>query len=312
MTNNKFTLIVLKAFLFLATVYFIYTRLIHNPSISDINVLTSPRVAIGLMIVILLSFVNWGIESLKWQLLVRSIYHITFSQAVASVLAGVSLGLFTPNRIGESIGRTLPLEKDKDKIIILSSVGALSQFTVTLMLGVCSLIYLVYFGLIKISINYSYLSFTALIVLVVGLAFWKGKILLNNLLKAVKDRYLKILVQTMLLGWKRLGIVNALSLIRYFVFTSQILILLYCLQVNVSPTIMFVLVAVNFLMSSAIPVLPFLDLAVKTSILVLLFEPYTTNTAGVMTSSVLIWIINLAIPAFVGSSVLFFQKRSAL
>ncbi|RYZ23965.1 MAG: hypothetical protein EOO10_20735, partial [Chitinophagaceae bacterium] len=58
-----------------------------------------------LVFAVLLIFVNWGIETIKWKLLVTSIRPIGFFKAYKAVLSGVSFSVALPNRIGEYIGR---------------------------------------------------------------------------------------------------------------------------------------------------------------------------------------------------------------
>ncbi len=52
--------------------------------------------------VLMLMFVNWGIEARKWQLLVSSIQTVSFGKAFKAVFSGQALGFNTPNRMGES------------------------------------------------------------------------------------------------------------------------------------------------------------------------------------------------------------------
>src|SRR4051812_32493288 len=54
-----------------------------------------------LYFVALLSIANWGLETKKWQILVRPIQDISYGMAFKSVLSGLSLSLFLPNRLGE-------------------------------------------------------------------------------------------------------------------------------------------------------------------------------------------------------------------
>ena len=58
-------------------------------------------------LVILLAFLNWGLEARKWQVLLKPIQQINFFRAYKSVLSGLALSLNTPNRMGEYGGRIL-------------------------------------------------------------------------------------------------------------------------------------------------------------------------------------------------------------
>jgi hypothetical protein len=83
--------------------------------------------------VILLVFVNWGLEARKWQLLMKGIQPMNFITAFKSVLCGVTLSLNTPNRIGEYGGRILFVnDGNRLKAVTLSIAGSISQLIITL------------------------------------------------------------------------------------------------------------------------------------------------------------------------------------
>ena len=55
--------------------------------------------------VLLLMPVNWMLEGLKWKLAAGQQVKLSFGNAMRGVLAGVTIGTATPNRIGEFAGR---------------------------------------------------------------------------------------------------------------------------------------------------------------------------------------------------------------
>ncbi len=46
--------------------------------------------------------INWGVEALKWKLVVQKAAEVSFIQAYKAVLVGNTYGIFTPNRVGDS------------------------------------------------------------------------------------------------------------------------------------------------------------------------------------------------------------------
>ena len=97
-------------------------------------------------IVISLVFVNWGLEAKKWQVLLRTLQPFSFFTAYKSVLSGVTLSINTPNRIGEYGGRILYVGEGKRiKAISLSIAGSISQLIITLFMGCCGLVYLIFY-----------------------------------------------------------------------------------------------------------------------------------------------------------------------
>src|SRR5690242_19750319 len=53
-----------------------------------------------LVLVLVLMLANWAIEARKWQIVVQSIYPLSYTNAFKAILSGVSLSVSTPNRIG--------------------------------------------------------------------------------------------------------------------------------------------------------------------------------------------------------------------
>ena len=58
-----------------------------------------------LMAVCFFMLLNWGLEARKWQLVIRRIQPIRWIQALKAIFTGTTLAFFTPNRMGEYIGR---------------------------------------------------------------------------------------------------------------------------------------------------------------------------------------------------------------
>ena len=78
--------------------------------------------------VILLAFVNWGLEARKWQVLVKPVQDMNFLRAYKSVLSGLTLSLNTPNRMGEYGGRILYIKEGGRLKAISLSTSASGSF----------------------------------------------------------------------------------------------------------------------------------------------------------------------------------------
>ena len=66
-----------------------------------------------IFIVVLMMFINWMLESLKWKFMIRKIEAISFFTSFRAIFSGITVSSFTPNRIGEYGGRVFCLEKRK-------------------------------------------------------------------------------------------------------------------------------------------------------------------------------------------------------
>ncbi len=256
-------------------------------------------------------FVNWGIESKKWQILINHIQRFSFIRAVKSVLSGCSVTMLTPNRIGEYGGRILYVEeKNRIKAISLSLVGSISQLLVTMVMGCIGLLYLRYLShnngrssavlpefwgdvLIYLSIG-----LTVIILLFYLRLGWLVRMMekLPSLQKIVN--HIRVLDE---FEDRHLLQILILSFIRYLVFILQYLLMLEVMQVEIAVGISFWLMTVFYLVMAVAPSIGFIELPVRVSASWVIFKLYTSNELGVGTASLGIWLINLVLPAVIGS-----------
>lgn len=265
----------------------------------------------GLWMAIVLSCCNWGIESRKWQLLIRQLQPFSFWQAFKSVLAGCSITLFTPNRIGEYGGRVLFVHTgNRLKAISLNIAASMSQLFITLIMGCAGLCILRFHSqeeksavliLPEIWSNavffISLITALGLLFLYLRIGFWvriferiPGS---RNLMKHVA--VLEALDRNRLLH------LLFLSLLRYGVFVLQYLLLLDVMGVKLDGWTGFWTITVFYLLVTAAPSMGLIELPVRITALWTLLQHQTTNELGVSGAALAIWIINLALPALVGS-----------
>lgn len=263
------------------------------------------------LIVLVLMFVNWGIESRKWQLLVNHVQRFSFWRAFKSVLAGCSVTMLTPNRIGEYGGRVLYVgEQNRIKAISLSLVGSISQLLVTMVMGCIGLLYLRYLS----HINSGELSVLpefwgdVLIYLSIGLTviYFLFYLRIGWLVRMMErmPSLQKIVIHIRVLdefSGRNLVQILLLSFIRYLVFILQYMLMLQVMQVDISMGICFWLITVFYLVLAVAPSIGFIELPVRVSASWVIFKFFTTNELGVGTASLSIWLINIVLPAIIGS-----------
>lgn len=261
--------------------------------------------------VIFLMFVNWGIESKKWQILINHVQHFSFIRAFKSVLSGCSVTMLTPNRIGEYGGRILYVNAEsRIKAISLSLVGSISQLLVTMVMGCIGLLYLRYLSH-NISNALTILPEfwgDVLIYLSIGITFvlllfylrlgWLVRTMerLPSLQKVVT--HIRVLDE---FENKHLVHILFLSFIRYLVFVLQYLLMLQVMQIEIPLVVCFWLMTVFYLVMAVAPSIGFIELPVRISASWVIFKLYTNNELGIGTVSLGIWLINLVIPAVIGS-----------
>ena len=76
---------------------------------------------------------NWGIEARKWQLALRPVGGISFIDAFRAIFTGATMASFTPNRMGEYLGRILYVKEGRRKAAISLTIAcSIAQLLVTL------------------------------------------------------------------------------------------------------------------------------------------------------------------------------------
>ncbi len=253
---------------------------------------------------------NWGIEARKWQILLQPLEKLSFINSFKSVLAGCSITMLTPNRVGEYGGRILYVKQENRlDAIPLTILGSISQLFVTVLMGTAGLIYLKYFNKddhlfnslpaytddILLYISAPAAIFLILIYLRVGLLVrLLSKV---NVLKNVAAHI--VLLNTF--SRKQLLRILFLSFLRYMVFILQFILLLQVMQVQISFFTCFRLLTVFYLVMAIAPTIGFTELPLRAAASLEILQLYSNNLIGIQAASLGIWIINLVIPAIVGS-----------
>ena len=93
---------------------------------------------------VLLMLVNWTLEAYKWKTLIQHIEKISMWKSLKAIFSGITIAIFTPNRIGEYGGRIFHLQKaDRIDATLLTIVGSYAQLAVTLATGIIASIFFI-------------------------------------------------------------------------------------------------------------------------------------------------------------------------
>src|ERR1700681_351524 len=80
-----------------------------------------------------LMLINWALETYKWQIALQPVQPIGFFRAFKAILAGTCIAAFTPNRVGEYLGRMLFVDPGNKILSVTPTIlCSISQMLITL------------------------------------------------------------------------------------------------------------------------------------------------------------------------------------
>lgn len=264
-----------------------------------------PSSLAAILTCLLLMPLNWGIEITKWKLVASKLQPISWQSAAESVLYGISLGMITPKRTGEFAGRILMLSPgNRINGLLLNSAASITQLMITLMMG-CMAVWMMGSQL-SYSAKYHLLGAIGIIGFVAaGLAAILLIIVIFVLFGKMKYRSRFSIAKVFtLIKTRDLLALMGLSFCRYIVFVLQFVLLLNLMGVNLPFLVMAGLIAVIYLFMTLIPLSAILELPVRGSVALFVFGIYTQTSgieAAILAATALLWVINLAVPALIGS-----------
>jgi Lysylphosphatidylglycerol synthase TM region len=252
--------------------------------------------------------INWALESFKWQIALRPIQSITFARAFKAILAGTCIASFTPNRVGEYFGRMLYVNPANKVLSIAPTIlCSMSQMLVTLVAGSVGILLFSMLPLhssvswINVSFFRSSTIITAIAALLLGLVYFRFDPLVKHLNSWLKKNNKEISIPQDF-SFAMLATILLISTIRYAVFLIQYFLLFSLFGIPLMGKQVFTGVSVMFVLMALVPTLTFLtDLGFRWAAGIQIFQTFTSNTAGILAVSLGIWLINLIIPALIGS-----------
>lgn len=296
-----------KLLLLVATLAFIFYKLFYTYKINDLWLTfkqsTTQLNGWILAIAAILFIVNWGIETLKWHLLINHFERFTFFSSLKSVLSGVALSIITPNQLGDFAGRVIHLQTfNKIKGSLVAVVGHTAQVFITLIAGLFGLLVL-----LKFKWNIPYLSIvtiiivTALFLMLLALVYVNIGQIFNGINKlrflAKITDYLQVFtVFSRQFLWR----IFILSLLRYLVFFIQYALLLWFFGIQMPLILLLGCIALTFCVQSIVPSFILLEIGLRGASALWFFGMFSINDIGILLSAYGLWIINMMLPALPG------------
>jgi hypothetical protein len=302
----------IKALIVSFAAVFIYQKLVDNQNLKNffqiINQLQFWKAWLIISLIFLLMLVNWFLESIKWQFLISKVEKISLYVAIESVFCGLTWAVFTPNRIGEYGGRIFFLSPRKRiQGMVAMSVGHIAQMVITNVLGSLALLWFVYHFSKLDSWLFTAICFLVFVFCLFFILFYFNIRWLEGLLSNIGflKRFKKYFSVLKRYHQKELVKVMLLSLSRFAVFTTQYLLIIHLLIPDISSYKSALMVFILFFIQSALPSLDLLDIGVRSLTATYFFGFMTHQEIAIMAATALIWLVNLIIPAILGSYFVF-------
>lgn len=295
-----------KALLFIILVYLTYNQILKSlnwkEQFSEIQSKFNKDSYFLIFFIIAFSFLNLSLDALRWRMLLKHIYKVTFFQSLKAVFSGLSIAIITPNKVGDFLGRIIYLPSNKKTSGALSTlIGSFAQLTITYFLGILGLLYFMF----------NYPTWWSYYLLIGGcILFFTILYFYFNLPKFKKYEYrfrnirlLKVLLWTLGRYNKiQLAQVLLLSLMRIIVYNLQFIIIAYILGIEFYLLDAIFLTPLMFWLISLIPSFLLADIGVRAYVSQLIFvqSGIISQDLAIMTASIIIWLLNIILPALLG------------
>lgn len=296
----------LKVVIFILLFVSIGYQVFYQRNVEDFLATLSKAYAEGYhwaLLALILMPINWCLEAWKWHMLINRVEKISYRRSVMAIFAGTTFTFFTPNRIGEYGGRFIFL-KDPLKVKPLQAtiLGSIAQIVVTLVLGLLGMAWVLRSAPVE-QINWSpivsvLLGLLGIILLVL---YYKMDTLHRfSQGRTLPEKLKKGLASLIHFNTGELTFVLAISLLRYVVYSSQYVLLLWAFGVEVTVFTGLSVVAAIFLIQTMIPSIAAFDLGIRGNVALFMLGTYSSEPASIVAAAFSLWAVNLVLAALIG------------
>lgn len=264
--------------------------------------------------ILLLSFTNWLLESMKWKYVMNTATSISWFKAYIHILRGISMGIITPASIGEYYGRTLNLDTTTLKLQSVSATfySSVAQNAVNIVFGIIAMLVLISKDMVfnkLIDVNGIYLSLS--IVFLIFVVYFKLESLVGWFSNYFKIRLPSFYKRLKPIRTNQKFIILGISILRYFTYWVQYLCFLHLFNIPLGIIEGGIGVSIIYLIQTGIPLPGGLSILARSSIAIAVFSLFEVNEISILLASWSLWAINLMIPALLGVTLLFKVNKFA-
>jgi len=321
MLSRKTIGFLLKIGIVAFALFFLYQQLTSKSSVEQFDLdqilVKLQENYIVVTVVILMMFLNWFLESLKWRFLISKIEKVSIKCSIRAIFSGITVSAFTPNRVGEYGGRVFCLEKaDRIKGVLITVIGSMAQLVTTIVFGSIGILLLPNLMpefdslLSNIVFAYPIMLFLLILLNVLLVTLFLNASVFSVVLSKIKflRKFKKYNEVFSFYNSSELLEILLYSVGRYIVFTTQFFILLQVFDVQIGYVDAMILITTMLLVISIIPTIAITEIGIRGSVALFLFGLVSVNAIGILSATFVMWIINLLLPALIGTIFIFSLK----
>lgn len=256
----------------------------------------------------LLSFVNIFLQAYKWKLVINlSLGELPFTRVLRSYFGGISSGLSTPARVGEFIGRAIPLhEFNFFNVTIVSFIDKLVNLLVITFFG--SIASVLFYR--KLSSPHFYIDVPLLVIIIVMFAVLTYLLFSNAFLVSLVKRKFKtnekviekisIVDKFLMQSWRKKSAIFIVNIIYFIVILFQFALLVNAFTEFNNYFLLMIIASLILLATTVVLPFSFGDLGVREGAASYLIGLVAISPAIGFNSAIVLFIINVIFPAILG------------
>lgn len=303
----------IKIIIGFASFYFIYYRLQGEFTPEKTKVITSAFSSLNSYMLLLACIIfiplNWGIESYKWQLITAPIEEVSFITASKSVYTGLCVGNLAPGRATEFLAKILFFKpSNRPTITLLHFANGMFQLAVTILFGLISIFV---FYQEKISGENSAALWIGILCMLLLSVFTFFILKFQSIQKWIVKKFERSYGQHALpykFNSKIISKLLVLSVLRYFVFTFQFVLVIKLFYADSLTAEMIAGICIYFLLTTVLPMISVVEAAIRSAIALMIFSGSDISEIAIVLTAVILWILNIVVPSIIGYVIIVKEK----
>lgn len=272
----------LKFIVTTVSLWFIY-REITTTNWQFGGIIWNVKIYVIIFIVCILMGLNWLLEALRWKVSLENFEQIHLKEAIKTILMGLSLNWVLPFTTGDFAVRLFSLKNKKQATSAVVFNRILISFF-TLLYG----IYVLLNYSKAYNFNKKWVILIAVLVVIAVIIIWIFKNKITPFLAYFRQLSARLILR-----------ISLITLLRFLLFTVQLVCLIAVFNENLEITTILVGVGWIFMARTILPAL-IGGIGVRETAGMLFFSQYVENASLVLLPISLVWVINIVIPSLVG------------